>query len=57
MPTYFNLGYGECIEHGDLLEFQHCQVLIKFVNYTSILNTFYYCYGMGSLMEEVKSFS
>ena len=57
MPIYINPGYGEYIEHGDLLKFQYCQVFNIFVNYTSILNTFYYCYGMGSLMEEVKSFS
>ena len=57
MPIYTNPGYGEYIKHGDLLKFQYCQVFNIFVNYTSILNTFYYCYGIGSLMEEVKSFS
>ena len=58
MPIYINLGYGEM--HRSRRPPQIKMVVdcyYKFVNYMSILNTFDYCYGMGSLMAEVKSFS
>ena len=44
MPIYISLDYGDWIGHGDLIKSKHCRMLYIFVNYTSILNTFYYCF-------------